>query len=177
KSILIFTFKARPNEVDIPETLRRDLSSAGVDVSGKTRDGKNRINVLTWGDETSLNRFSHCEVVILAGLLHLPYLDVASKIVGQQDCLAASASQSQVEGVIDSEIAHSVYQAISRGACRVVENGQARAMDVYLLHKKSRLRTTLQSIMPGLRWKPWIPTCENEGASHSLVDIHAMQIK
>src|SRR5690606_7686710 len=66
---------------------------------------------------------------------------------------------------------------ISRGACRVVENGQARAMDVYLLHKKSRLRTTLQSIMPGLRWKPWIPTCENEGASHSLVDIHAMQIK
>lgn len=177
KAILIFTFKARPHEVDIPGTIMRDLSNAGIDIKATTKDGKARINILTWGDETSLNQYAHCEVVILAGLLHLPYLDMASKIVGQQDCLEASASHQQVEQILDSEIAHSVYQAISRGSCRVVENGQAKPMEVYMFHKRSSLQSTLQWIMPGLVWTNWIPTCMGEGTSLGQTDIQAMQIK
>lgn len=177
KAILFFTFKPRPQEANVPDILLRDLSDAGVDVTATTPDGKPRINVLTWGDETSLNRYAHCEVVILVGLLHLPHLDIASLVVGQQDSLEATASNELVEQVIDSEIAHSVYQAISRGACRVVEDGQAKPMEVYLFHRKANLQQTLQSIMPGLVWKTWMPTHIGEETRLSQIDIQAMQIK
>lgn len=177
QSILIFTFKPRANEVNIPERLLHDLEDAGIDTKAVTPDGKPRINILTWGDETSLNHFAHCKVVILLGMLHLPHLEVASQIVGQQDQLAANTSNKQVEQVIDSEIAHSVYQAISRGACRVVENGQAKPMTVYLFHPKANLQAALQSVMPGLQWKTWLPSFIGEDSNLSLVDIQAMQIK
>lgn len=177
KAILFFTFKPRPQEANIRDILLRDLSDAGIDVHASTPEGKPRISVLTWGDETSLNRYAHCEVVILVGLLHLPHLDIASLIVGQQDSLKATTSNKQIEQVNDSEIAHSVYQAISRGACRVVEDGQAKAMDVYLFHPKASLQETLQFIMPGLVWKPWMPSFIGEDTKLSQSDIQAMQIK
>lgn len=176
KSILIFTFKARNKEVDIPGIIRRDLRNGGVDVGAKTDDGRDRINILTWGDETSLNRYSHCEVVILVGLLHLPCLDVASRIIGQQDSLGATASNTEVARMIDSEIAHSVYQAISRGCCRVVADGEAKGMDVYLFHRKSGLKETLASVMPGIKWHDWLPTYVNT-ETHSAVEIQALQVK
>lgn len=177
KSILIFTFKPRANEIDIPSVILRDLEDAGIDTKAKTPDGHSWINILTWGDETSLNQFSHCEVVILAGLLHLPHLTIASQIIGQQDSYEVSTNHKQVEEVLDSEIAHSVYQAISRGACRVVENGQAKAMEVYLFHSKANLQVTLQSIMPGLKWNVWVPSFKAEDTKLSEIDIKAMEIK
>ncbi len=177
KSILIFTFKPRANESDIPSVILRDLEAAGIDTAAKTPRGQPRINILTWGDETSLNQYSHCEVVILAGLLHLPHLTIASQIIGQQDSYEVSTSHKQVEAVLDSEIAHSVYQAISRGACRVVENGQAKAMEVYLFHSKANLRAALQAIMPGLTWNVWVPTFLAEDTKLSEIDIKAMEIK
>lgn len=177
KSILIFTFKPRANEIDIPSVILRDLEDAGIDTKARTPDGNARINILTWGDETSLNQFSHCEVVILAGLLHLPHLTIASRIIGQQDSYEVSTSHKQVEEVLDSEIAHSVYQAISRGACRVVENGQAKAMEVYLFHSKANLQGALQSIMPGLKWHVWVPSFAAEDSKLSEIDIKAMAIK
>lgn len=177
KAILIFTFKPRNDGVDIPGTILRDLEDAGIDIEATTSSGNARINVLTWGDETSLNRYAHCEVVILAGLLHLPTLKVASQIIGQQDSYEVSMSHKQVEEVLDSEIAHSVYQAISRGACRVVEDGQAKAMDVYLFHSKAKLQESLQFIMPGLKWRTWVPTFKGEETKLSDIDIKAMEIK
>jgi len=176
KSVLIFTFKPRAGEVDIPETICRDLSGAGIDIRAKTPEGRSRINVLTWGDETSLNHYAHCEVVLLVGLLHLPCLDIASRIIAQQDDLAAPASNAVVTQMIRSEIAHSVYQAISRGSCRVVENGEAKGMEVYLFHKGHALQETLESIMPGVNWNVWVPGYATS-ESHSSVDLHALQIK
>lgn len=177
KSILVFTFKPRAKEIDIPSVILRDLEDAGIDTKARTPDGEARINILTWGDETSLNSYSHCEIVILAGLLHMPHLTIASRIIGQQDSYAVSTSHKQVEEVLDSEIAHSVYQAISRGACRVVEDGQAKPMEVYLFHSKANIQSALQSIMPGLKWNVWIPTFANEDSKHSEIDIKAMEIK
>ena len=177
KSILIVTFKPRAKEVNIPDTLLRDMTDAGIEINAVNAEGKRRINILTWGNETSLNCFSHCDVVILVGLLHLPYLEVASQIIGQQDCLRASASHNQIEEVVDSEIAHSVYQAISRGRCRIVDDGQAMPMEVYLFHPKSNLKETMQAIMPGLSWRTWIPSYTNKEPRLGKVDVQAMQIK
>ncbi len=176
KAVLIFTFKHHPGEVNIPETLLRDMATEGIDIDGKTADGKPRINVLTWGDETSLNHYSHCEIVILAGILHLPQIQVASYVIGQQDNLAVTTTQQQVESVCVSEMAHRVYQALSRGTCRVVENGQAKPMTVHLLHHNDNLRCALREVMPGVAWKVWLPTYVTDDGSHSQVDVLAMQM-
>lgn len=176
KAVLIFTFKHHPGEVNIPETLLRDMASAGIDIDSKSPEGKPRINILTWGDETSLNHYSHCEVVILAGILHLPQLQVASHIIGQQDNLALTTTQQQVDSVCDSEMAHRVYQALSRGSCRTVENGQAKPMTVYLLHHRDHLKAALESVMPGVVWKAWLPTFVTDDGHHCQVDILAMRM-
>lgn len=177
KSILFFTFKARAGGVNIRETLLRDMADAGIDINAVNAEGKKRINILTWGSETSLNCYSHCDVIILVGLLHLPELEVAAQMIGQQDCLRADASKSMIAKAVASEIAHSVYQAISRGRCRIVDNGQAMPTEVYLFHNESSLKEALQEVMPGLSWREWIPTYTNSEIKLGKVDVLAMQIK
>lgn len=176
RSILIFTFKHHPGDVNIPDTLLRDISSEEIDIHQKTPSGNPRINVLTWGDETSLNQFSHCSVVIFAGILHLPQLQVASQVVAQQDNLLAQTTQKQIDRVCESEMAHRVYQALSRGSCRIVENGQAKPMDVYLMHSRDHLKDNLELVMPGLQWKAWIPSAIAINTNHSQVDVLAMKM-
>ena len=135
--------------------LTYDLTEAGVNTEQTTTSGAKRINFLTWGNETSLNTFSHCEVVIIAGVLQLPSLSLASKIIGQKDDIKASADNSCISDVSDGEQAHCVYQALSRGSCRVVKYGQAKAMQVYLINNNTRLSLLLKEVMQGATWLKW----------------------
>lgn len=155
KSILVVTFKKKYGEVDIQKVLTQDLKEAGVNTEQTTTSGATRINFLTWGNETSLNTFSHCEVVIIAGVLQLPSLSLASKIIGQKDDIRASADNSSISEVNDGEQAHCVYQALSRGSCRVVEYGQAKAMQVYLINNNTKVSLLLKEVMQGATWLKW----------------------
>lgn len=156
EAILIFTFKPKAGYVDISKTLMDDMRAAGVDVDAVLTSHKRRINILTWGQETSLNGYSHCGVVILAGVLHQPLLAIASKIIGQRDNLKAEAGSRQISEVQHSEQAHMIYQAVSRGRCRTVTNGQANPMQIFMIHNSpQRIRPLLDQVMPGLQWKPW----------------------
>lgn len=172
--ILIFTFKNRPSDrVDILKVLKGDLLAAGIDLDARLPDGKTRLSFLGWGDETSLNEHSHCSTVIMAGVLHRSCIDLASAIVGQQDDLKAAVGNKLVAEMVASEIAHSVYQGLSRGACRRSDNGQARAMDLYLIHKPIDFRDSLRPVMPGYQWTLWEPkfskgTRSNEVARMAL---------
>ena len=176
KSVLIFTFKPRVNEPNMADIIRRDLARAGVDIHARDEQGRERITILTWGDETSLNAYSHCEVVILAGILQLSHLNVASRLVAQQDDLQAPITNADIQKVLDGEVAHVAYQALSRGSCRVVENGQSKPMEVYLFHKRKHLREALESVMPGVRWSRWLPSVET-GRQTSKLDLCLMGIK
>lgn len=98
--ILIFTFKKR--EVDIEKRLLDDLKAAGIDTGETLANGRKRINVLTWGSETSLNDFAHCDVVIMAGVMQRSHLDIASMIVGQQDDLTAQVSSTRTLASVTS---------------------------------------------------------------------------
>jgi hypothetical protein len=156
EAVLVFTFKKKPNDrVDILGTLRDDLRDAGIDINAMLPNGKPRINFLTWGDETSLNTVSYCKNVILAGVLNRGHLDIASAIVGQMDDLNACISNAEIQATINSEIDHVIYQALSRGSCREVDNGQAKAMKAWIIHKDMRLRNRLSKVLPGAVWKAW----------------------
>lgn len=166
QAILIFTFKARPaDRVDITAILQRDLRDAGIDLDAILPDGKPRFCFLTWGDETSRNDCGHCQTVIMAGVLHRSYLDLASAIVGQQDDLRCAVGNQSIRETLDSELCHSVYQGLSRGACRIVDSGQAKPMELYLIHADLGIRKALDRVMPGVQWELWEPTFKKSAAS------------
>jgi hypothetical protein len=161
ESVLIFTFKKR--EVDIRGKLLEDLSAAGVDTEATLPNGKPRISVLTWGDETSLNDYAHCDNVILAGVIHRSLLDIASVVVGQLDDRQADISSTRLLRLLESEIVHSVFQALSRGRCREVDHGEARPMKAWLIYPRLSIRPLLDEVMPGVKWATWEPSAAMGG--------------
>jgi hypothetical protein len=166
---LIFTFKKR--SVDIGGLLLRDLATAGIDLDEMTSKGKKRINLLTWGDETSLNGYEHCDVVIMAGVLHRAYLDIAAAIVGQQNHLRAQVTNPMIGDLLRYEICHLIYQGASRGSCRTVKDGQAEPMKLYLIHRDLHIRAELAKVFKGAKWQLWQPlfmSSESVGVADQL---------
>ncbi|MBN9087032.1 MAG: hypothetical protein J0J01_09005 [Reyranella sp.] len=165
ESVLIFVFKHKHGErVDYRSTMLADLEKAGIDTTAKVRGVENgepkdfdRINVVTWGMETSLNSFAHCRHVILAGVLQRSSLDLAGAYIGQANDLRSDVPSKTIRQVARSEVCHVIYQALSRGACRVIEDGKASRMTGYIIHRDPAIRGALSEVMPGAVWKGWEP--------------------
>jgi hypothetical protein len=173
RGILLFTFKS--HGTDFGKLLLEDLRSAGIDTEERHHDGRKRINVLTWGSETSLNDFAHCDVVIMVGVMQRSQLDIAAMMMGQQDDLRAEIDNKTIKAMIESEIAHLVYQGASRGSCRIIEDGQAKAMDLYFIHKETSIREELSKVMQGAVWETWEPKYAAP-VKTSIKDTLALQI-
>ena len=163
EAVVVFTFKDRlGEEVNYRGSLLRGLARAGIDtdatvatvVDGETTQ-RPRINIATWGQETSLNKWSHCSNVILCGVLQRSSLDLAASFVGQSDNLLQEVTTETVKELARTEVAHVVYQALSRGSCRVMDNGQAKPMKAWLIHRDIGIQPLLSSVMPGVRWQQW----------------------
>lgn len=166
EAVLIFVFKKRPGErVDYRAVTLGDLENAGIDTSAQIlvmQDGvaklQPRINVVTWGMETSLNSYAHCRHVILAGVLHRSALDLAGSFVGQSDDLRSNVSPDRLRSIMLSEVCHVIYQALSRGSCRVIDDGKARPMTGWIMHRDDAIQPKLSEVMPGCVWEEWTPT-------------------
>lgn len=160
EGIIIFTFKKPESSfgmkrvIDFKGLLNSDLKASGIDVNAELPQGK-RIVMLTWGQETSLSEFSYCKHVVFAGVLHRSQLSLASSMAGQADDILHSITPSKVNDVMVSEIAHVVYQALSRGACRMIDGNQAHEMDAWLIHSNDEIRPLLEQVMPGVQWVTW----------------------
>jgi hypothetical protein len=164
EGVIVFTFKklegllGSKRTVDFKNRLREDLKASGVDVCGKVIDQGNpvdRIVMLTWGQETSLSQYSYCKHVVFAGVLHRSHLSLASSIAAQADNLLHKITAETINEVMTSEIAHGVYQALSRGACRKIEGSQAHKMDAWLIHNNEDIRPRIELVMPGVQWVTW----------------------
>lgn len=161
EGVLIFVYKTRPGEPDFRRILLMDLNEAGVDAEATTQ-GRARLNVLTWGQETSLNAFGHCSNVILVGVLQRSEQDLAGAYVGQRGDLETEVTRSTIKSIQQSESAHLVYQALSRGSCRFINDGQARPMKAWIIHDGVEVKEDLEKVMPGAVWRDW----HIEGVSH-----------
>jgi hypothetical protein len=151
RAFLVFSFMKR-GPVDVLSQLKADMLRAGIDPDSMTPKGQRRFEFLTWGQHEALNGYEHCETVILAGVLHRNHLDIAASIKGQQGHLKAPTPGDLVRHVVETEVAHCVYQAASRGSCRRVVNGKAKPMHLYLIHRGLKLKTILDKVMPGAQW-------------------------
>jgi hypothetical protein len=161
QAIIVWSFKHRPERrksTDILSTLKDDLRASGVDLNATvvTPSGpRPRFVFLTWGNETSTNDYAYASNVIMAGVLHRDDIDLAANVLGQKDDLLGDYED--LHAIKKSEVAHCVYQALSRGSCRMIVNGEAMPMKAWIIHHDDTLETTIRAAMPGIRWTEWRP--------------------
>lgn len=162
ESVLVFTYKKRMNEsINYKAVILSELEKLKVDVDASLPSGRKRINILTWGMETSLNEYNHCSHVILAGVLQRNPVDLVACYIGQKDALHTPLSDSTATDLQLSESVHLIYQALSRGSCRNIHDGQARPMTGYIMHRDDRVQHELSKVMPGVCWENWISKLSN----------------
>lgn len=172
EAILVFTFKQQYRGQDHVGALKRSLRKNGVKVDEKItvkewfwerdervlRDVKRpRINFMTWGSECGWNHLSYCTTVVLAGVLHRREDDLASYVISELDDPSSNLEVKEIRDIRTSEVCHCIYQALSRGSCRVIKNGKAGGMTVWLVHKNKDIRETINEVMPGVKWAEWKP--------------------
>jgi hypothetical protein len=159
ESVLVFVYKDR-GRLSQRSILLSALQEAGVDtrrtvqVNGKTRL---RINLSTWGSETSTNDYAHCAHVILAGVMQLPKEVLLGHYLAARDDLQHPYPTTKARDVSLTESVHLIYQAASRGACRATdEHSQAPAMTLWLTTPKPNvLRPLLQRVFPEATFHGW----------------------
>lgn len=156
EAALVVCFKARPG-ADYVASLKSALREAGIDPDATHPSGKPRICFLTWGNETSLNDFVHCETVILWGIIHRDQPELIAQALGQLDDLRLTVSGGDASNLMASEVAHSAYQALCRGSCRITDDGQAAPMKAYVIEHSDRVIWLLRHMFPGAKWLPWAP--------------------
>jgi hypothetical protein len=150
-AILCFVYKSQQKGgLNCAKVLQQALEGADI-------PNKDRIDIQTWGNETSLNCYAHCKHVFLVGVLHRDETELMGQYFGQVNDLHAAINKTITADLQRSEKAHLAYQALSRGACRVMTDGQAHAMKGYLVEIDPEIESELSQVMPGVNWHVWKP--------------------
>lgn len=172
RSFLIFTFKDRGNDKPTAR-IRAQLERQGIDLDSRNAEGKLRFEFLTWGQQEGLNGYAHCNTVILAGVLTRDQISIAAAIKGQAGDPRRDTPEVEIQKMIASEIGHYIYQAASRGSCRLVENGEAQAMHLHILHRDANLKGLLEPVMPGAMWEypapKYLPPSQRTGKASAML--------
>lgn len=166
--ILCYVYKQQQlGGCDYSKILKSELERAGVD----TR----RVHIDTFGNETSLNSYGHCQHVFLVGILHRDVTQLVGQYLGQIRDITGEVSKELADDIHLSERAHLAYQALSRGSCRFVDHGQARAMKGYMVEIDPEIETSLSTVMPGVKWSTWKPIFLKE--TDSLVETWTKTVR
>ena len=170
KAVLIWVYKeekAAPGRrghkaLTIEQRITTKLEKVNIDPDatitvsiGREQKVRRRIVFATWGNETNLNTWSYCDVVIMAGILQLDRHTLTGKYLGAIDDIEAEIPKGLTEKLILSETAHRAFQAGSRGKMRRVKDGKAEPMDIYLIHRQPELKDELKKVMPLAVWSVW----------------------
>jgi hypothetical protein len=160
EAILFFVFKPEQHsQANYRTILEQHLVKNGVDLQGTVLvngEDKPRINILTFGQECGLNDYSHCKNVFLVGMLHRSEVDVVGQYIAQCDGGEHERlTNATADRLVKSEVAHTMYQALSRGCCRVTVDGQALPMKAWVIYQNLTIRKMLEVVMPGATWKKW----------------------
>lgn len=176
ESVLFFVYRLnKPGGCDYSKILASEIERSGIDLHAMTPDGKPRLTITSWGNETSLNCYSHCRHVFLVGILHRDATELMGQYLGQTDDIKGEVSKTLTDDIQLSEKAHLGYQALSRGNCRNVSNGQAGDMTGYLVEISPEIETTLSKVMPGAKWETWKPFFVKE--SNGLIEEWAGKVQ
>jgi hypothetical protein len=169
EAMLFFVFKPeQSSQAAYSSVLKHQLVKQGIDLQGTVsvtefdaqgnavQVQKPRVSVLTFGQETGINDYSYCQNVFLVGMLHREESDVVAQYVAQ--CNGSEREHHDTHTahrLVQSEIVHTIYQALSRGRCRVTVDGQGLPMKAWIIYKEKTIRQSLEVVMKGVQWKNW----------------------
>jgi hypothetical protein len=169
EAMLFFVFKPeQSSQATYRSVLEQQLIKQGIDLQGTinvteydasgqpVQVQKPRVVVLTFGQETGINDYSYVQNVFLVGMLHREESDVVGQYVAQ--CNGSEKEQHDTRTahrLVQSEIVHTIYQALSRGRCRVTVDGQGLPMRAWIIYKEKTIRPSLEVVMHGVQWKNW----------------------
>jgi hypothetical protein len=178
--VLVLTFKDRPDTEDMEldeRTMFRKRETKLIDKFKQQMEeagvkNPERVQFLTFGNETSLSDFKHISHVIFLGVLHRSQTDLMGAILGQSDDLLRSLDEDDVIESSLGEQAHGIYQGLSRGTCRTMVNGKAMPMTVDIRHHSphklwSALAPVLRGCTPTLPPPP--PSAHREQDARALL--------
>jgi hypothetical protein len=164
EKVLLVTFMDRRganryNNVSIRDRFKAVLKDADVNLE--------RVQWLTWGQETATNAFRDTPNVILAGVLHRSEWDLLGAFIGQKGDLLAQLTRQEKEDLSITESVHHAYQALHRGTCRKMRDGKAWPMRFWVFYENPKqIMKHLTRVMPGVRWERYkqqiLPTFEQK---------------
>jgi hypothetical protein len=149
---LIFTYLKTPSGKDLAAHLKRELQAKRIATNRTADDGTGKLkpclNWLTWGQETSVNDFSFCNVLILVGILHLPMIEVAVRHMGQKQSLEYTSTKDELEALGLSDRTVKAHQGVSRGVNRqtfvdAAGHTQAKECTVWMIERDPRIENGL----------------------------------
>jgi hypothetical protein len=162
RGCLIFSYKQQgEGRVNMVRTITEALQGAGMDFTNPETfvNGKPRVVVETFGNEASINLYSYCDHVLFAGLLHLSDLTISAGIKAAKGDIAYATPMKMVSEVLLCERASTLFQGLSRGHSRVMNNGKAGKMSVVVFDSAGpELEQILRPVMPGAKWTHVEPT-------------------
>ena len=178
EGVLVFVYKDRKNR-NPRKALEIALKKVDLNVEEDLRlpTGETRISIETWGNETSLNCYNYCQHVVLVGILHRDLTEFEPHHLGQINDLGRKVTTEEVNDISLSERVHLVYQALSRGSCRVIgPDFQAKKMTGYIVEYDPAIETELSKVMPGAVWNTWSPVHSNSVVHGQLISALTTKI-
>jgi hypothetical protein len=116
--------------------------------------GVKPIHLLHWGQHRASNRYKEAKWTFLWGVNYLPRSALAAAVVGQTGRLDYRFLDREIDALQESELAESIYPAVSRGNSRTVNDGEAGAQLVELVLPEREMRNVrplLEMAMPGVK--------------------------
>jgi hypothetical protein len=150
EAALFYVFKRRrlQDKKDLLEILKKELKRQGYDLNSS------HLCIETFGRETSLNNYAHCQHVIFVGTPWQNLHDLIAKALGQMRDIYRHLHDETVTELNLSEAAYRFHQGMGRGSMRKNgPDGRPQKMSAYCFltdEQRAALVPMLKRVLPGL---------------------------
>ena len=150
EAVLFYVFKRRrvQDKKDLLGILKKELKRQGYDLNSP------HICIETFGRETSLNNYAHCQHVIFVGTPWQNLNDLIARALGQIRDIYRHIKDETVRELNLSEAAYRFHQGMGRGSMRKNgPDGRPQTMSAYCFltdEQREALVPMIKRVLPGL---------------------------
>jgi hypothetical protein len=142
--------------------VQHSQESTGVNFEREVRDLltgiDTRAQFVPWGRHRSSNDFRHCDRVVLAGTLFLPYAATVANVMASSGDDLTYPDSGLVAEMLAGELDDGILQAVGRSAVRAGRDGRCGHAHVYIIvAERHGVADRLQESFPGCQIEEWIP--------------------
>jgi hypothetical protein len=115
------------------------------------------VAFVSWGESKGVNHLRDIQYGTHVGMIYRDINELKASIAGQKRKERYEVSDKEQREVQLSEHAEAVFQAISRLACRKIEDGKALPTEFWLFYPSRKILRLLEEVMPGVTIREYVP--------------------